>query len=175
MPLQDFMVHQLIQLAIQHDLPIQIHTGLQEGNENIISNADPTHLLNLFMEYQEAKFDIFHGSYPYISELAVIAKNFPNVYIDMAWLHIVSPYIARCALAEWLDTVPANKILGFGGDYVFVEGIYGHSVIARENIAWTLAEKIEKQGYTVTETKQLAANLLRNNALNLFFPDGIVT
>jgi len=172
-PLQDFMVHKLIQLAIKHNLPVQIHTGVQEGNENLITSANPTRLVNLFMEYKDAKFDILHGGYPYVDELAVIAKNFPNVYVDMAWLHIISPSVARRALSEWLDTVPSNKILGFGGDYRFVEGVYGHSVMARENIAWTLAEKVEDEGYSLKEAEQLAKKLLRDNASNLFFPRGL--
>ncbi|MDP3063302.1 MAG: hypothetical protein Q8O40_08860, partial [Chloroflexota bacterium] len=49
-PLQDYMMHQVIRAAIDAKLPIQIHTGLQEGNENIITNSDPTLLINLFVE-----------------------------------------------------------------------------------------------------------------------------
>ena len=168
-PLQDFMVHKIIQLAAEKRLPIQIHTGLQEGNENVITNSNPTHLINLFREYKEARFDIFHGSYPYTGELAVLAKNFPNVYIDMCWLHIISPLGARRALSEWLDTVPANKILGFGGDYLFIEGAYGHSVIARENIAKVLTEKVEDGEFTEKQAIRLAQRLLRDNAHDLFF------
>ena len=117
-PLQDFIVHKLIQLAVRKNLVIQIHTGLQEGNDNVLTNSDPTLLVNLFSEYKEAKFDIFHGAYPYTGELAALAKNFPNVYVDMCWLHIISPSRAREALTEWLDTVPSNKIFCFGGDYI---------------------------------------------------------
>jgi len=168
-PLQDFLLHKVIQLAAGKGLPIQIHTGLQEGNENVITNSKPTHLINLFREYEEAQFDIFHGSYPYTGELAVLAKNFPNVYIDMCWLHIISPLGARRALSEWLDTVPANKILGFGGDYLFIEGVYGHSVIARENITKVLAEKVEDGEFTEKQAIHLAQRLLRDNAHDLFF------
>jgi len=169
-PLQDFMVHKVIQLAARYGLPIQIHTGLQEGNENVITNSNPVHLINLFREYREAKFDIFHGAYPYTGELAVLAKNFPNVYIDMCWLHIISPQGARRALSEWLDTVPGNKILGFGGDYRFVEGVYGHSVIARENVARVLAEKVDDGEIAKEQAIHLAQRILRDNAYELFFP-----
>jgi len=170
-PLQDFMVHRVIQLAIEHRLPIQIHTGLQEGNENIITNSNPTHLTNLLMEYREAKFDIFHGGYPYTGELTALAKNFPNVYVDMCWLHIISPHVARSALSEWLDTVPGNKILGFGGDYRFVEGVYGHSVLAREGIGRVLVDKVENDGMSESEATYLAKRILRDNGRELFFPE----
>ena len=42
-----------------------------------------------------------------------------------------------------LDSVPANKIFGFGGDYRYPELSYGHLVIARRNIATVLAARVE--------------------------------
>jgi hypothetical protein len=167
-PLQDFVVHKLIQLAARKNLVIQIHTGLHEGNDNLLTNADPTQLTNLFSEYREAKFDIFHGAYPYTREVGVLAKNFPNVYLDMCWLHIISPSRARQALAEWLDTVPSNKIFGFGGDYIFAEGAYGHSMIARDNIARVLTERVDEGSLTVNEAIDLGKKLLYDNAYSFF-------
>ena len=57
-------MHQVIRQAIEHRRPIQIHTGLQEGNANVITNSHPAHLVNLFLQYPQARFDIFHASYP---------------------------------------------------------------------------------------------------------------
>ena len=135
---------------------------------NLVTNSNPTHLVNLFIDYGEAKFDILHGSYPYTAELATLAKNFHNVYVDLCWLHIISPSHARRALSEFLDTVPSNKILAFGGDYRFVEGVYGHAVIARQNVAKVLTEKVEEDGYEEMEAIHLAKRLLRDNAIELF-------
>jgi len=170
-PLQDFMVHEMIKLAIKHKLPLQIHTGIHEGNENIINNSNPTNLTNLFLEYKEAKFDIFHAGYPFLEETAAIVKNFQNVYVDLCWLHIISPSTARRVLYEWLDTLPVNKILGFGGDYTFIEGSYGHSVIARRNVTRVLQRKIDEGIITLDETIKIAKRLLRENAIELFFQE----
>jgi predicted TIM-barrel fold metal-dependent hydrolase len=167
-PMQDYLIHLAIQEAEKRGLPIQIHTGLHEGNENILSNSDPMNLVNLFMEYHDAKFDIFHGSWPYCGTLGALAKNYPNVYLDMSWMHIISPSRARSALSDWLDEVPANKILGFGGDYLMVEGAYGHSVIARNNISRVLTEKVDTGIYTIDEAKKYASWMLRENPKRLF-------
>ncbi len=167
-PLQDYIVHRIIQLAGEHGLPVQIHTGLQEGNENIIGNSNPTLLTNLFREYHEVKFDVFHAGYPYFRELAALAKNFSNVYPDLCWVHVISPTTARTILSEWLDTVPANKILAFGGDYRFVEGVYGHLVIARRNIAAVLQEKYSDDDLELKQVSYLASRILRQNAKELF-------
>jgi hypothetical protein len=83
-------------------------------------------------------------------------------------VHIISPWVARQALHEWIETVPANKILAFGGDYIFVEGAYAHARLARHNVAAVLAEKVEARYLTEDEAVSLAHKLLRENAVRLF-------
>ncbi|MCX5971733.1 MAG: amidohydrolase family protein [Coprothermobacterota bacterium] len=134
-PLSDWMMHFVCRVADDNQLVYQIHTGLQEGNGNVIYDSNPTLLTNLFLEYRQARFDLFHMGYPYVMELGNLAKNFRNVFIDMCWGHIISPEAARRAFFEWLDAVPANKISAFGGDYCFVDGVYGHQLLARQNVA----------------------------------------
>jgi len=167
-PLQDYMVHKILGLASRYRLPVQVHTGLQEGNLNLVSNSNPLHLANLFMEYYDVKFDVFHAAYPYVGELAVLAKNFPNVYLDLCWLHAVSSSSAKRVLNELLDVVPASKIIGFGGDYKHVEGVYGHSKIARRNVAEVLQEKVDRGRFTLDEAKMVAKMILHDNLLEVF-------
>ncbi|MDP3063963.1 MAG: amidohydrolase family protein, partial [Chloroflexota bacterium] len=165
---QDYMMHQVIRAAIDAKLPIQIHTGLQEGNENIITNSDPTLLINLFVEYREAKFDLFHGGYPYISEFCVLAKNFANVYPDLCWVHLISPDAGRRQLHELIETVPGNKILAFGGDALAVEETYAHAVMARQVVARVLSEKVEDGYMSEAEALKLARMMLRDNPARLY-------
>ncbi|MEM2154825.1 MAG: amidohydrolase family protein [Nitrososphaeria archaeon] len=167
-PLQNYMVHRILETASRYRLPVQVHTGLQEGNLNLVSNSNPLYLANLFIEYYNVKFDVFHGAYPYVRELAVLAKNFPNVYVDLCWLHAVSSYSAKYALNELLDMVPANKIIGFGGDYKHVEGVYGHSRLARRNVAEVLQDKVDRGRYSLEEAKNIAKMLLYDNLLEVF-------
>ncbi len=167
-PLQDYMMHQVIRAAIELELPLQIHTGLQEGNENIITNSNPTHLINLFIEYREAKFDLFHGGYPYIHEWATLAKTFANVYADLCWMYIISPEIGRRLLHELIETVPGNKIMAFGGDSMTVEIAYGHSRMARQVVARVLSEKVSEGYMKEDEAVILARRMLRDNPAALF-------
>jgi len=161
-------MHQAIRRAIDHNLPLQVHTGLQEGTGNLLLNSHPLQLVNLFLEYPEARFDLFHAGYPFQSELATLGKNFQNVYLDLCWVHVISPWVARQTLHEWLETVPANKIFAFGGDYIFVEGAYAHSRMARTNVAEVLAEKVSSGYLTEAEAFTLAHMLLRDNAIRFF-------
>ena len=166
--LQDFMMHHVCRLADARGLTFQIHTGLQEGNGNYIYHSDPTLLTNLFIEYANVKFDVFHIGYPYQQKLSALAKNFRNVFIDFCWVHVISPTAATRALVEYLDAVPANKISGFGGDYALVDAVYGHQYIARENVARALAAKVDEGVFDLDRARELARMILRDNPATLF-------
>lgn len=167
-PLQDYMFHQIIQRALAEGLPIQIHSGIHARNECMVTDSKPTYLINLFLEYRDAKFDIFHAGYPYVSELATIAKNFPNVYIDLCWVPLISPTVAKHALHEWLETIPVNKIFAFGGDCIHVEGAYAHSVMVRDVVAQVLTKRIENGYIDEKQAETIAKKILNENAYKFF-------
>ena len=167
-PLQDYMLHQILKRADQQNLIVQIHTGLQEGNGNILANSQPLLLTNLLLKYPNAHFDLFHIGYPFIGETCALAKNFANVSIDMCWSHIIAPVAARRALSEFIDAVPANKISAFGGDYLFVDGIYGHLQLARENVAAVLAEKVRGNVMAEDQAVLLGRQLFYDNPRRIF-------
>jgi predicted TIM-barrel fold metal-dependent hydrolase len=168
--LQDYVMYSLAQKALWHNLTVQVHTGMLEGNGNRIMNANPALLSELIINNPGTRFDLFHGGYPYGGELSAMAKMFPNVYLDMSWLHVISPSYAQRYMAEWLDAVPVSKLLGFGGDYLFIEGVYGHLQIAKENIARALADKVADGIFTMKEAVSYAEMILYSNAALLFKP-----
>jgi len=166
-PLQDYMMHRLLDLARATNTPVEFHTGLQSGDGNIIENANPALLANLFLKYRTVKFILFHGGYPFGGELSTLAKNFRNVYLDMCWLYIISPSYSERYLHEWLETVPANKIMAFGGDFLNVEGIYGHLLFARQVVANVLIAKVKDGYFTEAEALKIAQMILHDNAIQL--------
>jgi len=161
------MMHALLRLMDQRGLTMQVHSGIQEGNGNVIADSNPVNLTNCFLEYENVIFDIFHMGYPYTQELSNLAKNFRNVNIDMCWGHIISPEAARRALNEWLDAVPANKIIAFGGDYCFVDGVYGHQRLARDNVALVLASKVADGTFDLERAQQIAQWLFVDNPIRI--------
>ncbi len=167
-PLQDFLVHESVRFAQEHGLAYQIHTGLQAGYTNNITDSRPSHLINLISEYRRVPFVLFHGGFPYCREWGVIGKNFPNAYLDLCWMHIISPATTIQMLDEWLDYVPNNKIFGFGGDLHMVESIHGHLEIARDNIARALAVKVERGDLDKKTALEVAENMLFHNPNRVF-------
>jgi uncharacterized protein len=170
---QDFMMHYVLWLANKRGLTVQVHTGIQAQNGNHIKSADPRLLSNLFERYRDVRFDLFHIGYPYHIQMAVLAKNFPNVYLDMCWGHIVSPQASIEALHEWLNVVPLNKISAFGGDYTIIDTVYGHQYMAREHVAKVLAHRVDERLITMERAMKIARWLFHDNPAKLFPKMGI--
>jgi predicted TIM-barrel fold metal-dependent hydrolase len=166
--LEDYMFHCVMRIVDAHRIPVQVHTGIHAGNRNVITNTRPTHLINVFHLYPRIAFDLFHIGYPYQSELSALAKSFPNVHVDLCWAHVISPTVARRALDEYLDTIPVNKIFGFGGDYHYPELSYAHAIIARANIAEVLAGKTEQGACSEEDAYEVGRLLLADNARRFF-------
>ena len=168
---QNFMMHHILRVANRKGRAFQFHTGLHESYGSILRDSDPSHLTNLFLNYPEVRFDLFHMSYPFMGIAGALAKNHHNVFLDMCWANIISPMEASDWLARWLDAVPANKISAFGGDYCFLDGVAGHAAIARENISRALAVKVEQQVMDVEEAVALARHLFYYNPKRIFALD----
>ena len=166
--LQDFCLHRVLRAIEKTGRPLQVHTGLQEGNGNLWANSDPMLLSNLFLQYPDLKFDLFHIGYPNWQSVAALAKNLPNVYIDMCWAHIISPETCVAAIMEYTDSVPSNKVSAFGGDYCMVDTVYGHQLMARQNVSRALANKVDRSVFDVETACQLARRMLVENPANLF-------
>jgi predicted TIM-barrel fold metal-dependent hydrolase len=110
---------------------------------------------------------LFHGGYAFTSETAVLAKNFPNVYLDFFWLPLISPEVAKRALSEWIETVPGSK-LAWGGDCQHVGECYGHVLYAKQVVSEVLAEKVESGYFSQEVASDLARIIFRENVWQLY-------
>jgi len=165
---QDFMMHEVLRAANKRGLVYQFHTGFQVGQGNDQARYDPLLLNNLFLEYRNVKFDIFHAGYPHFYQLGALTKQFPNVYADLCWTHIISPLDARTALRSWLSTAPMCKLLGFGDDVHGIEAVAGHLAVARENICAALSAEINEGLRSFEECVEILWRILYQNPVELF-------
>jgi len=165
--LEDHIIHFLAAVAGDLDQVFQIHTGVQ-GNWCVIPDSDPMHLLPLLHAHRNTKFDLFHAGYPYSRELGMIAKHCGNVWLNMAWMYVITMEGSRQTLSEWIDLVPGDRLLGFGSDVGYPEMVYGHLVMARSCLADVLATKVERDFLGETTAFSLVHQMLRDNAMTLY-------
>lgn len=171
MEVQNYMIHYLVRRAGEEGMPFQFHTGMQALNENTIRNSDPLKLNPLFLKYGDNKFTMLHGGYPFCREAGVVAKKFPNVYLDFSWLPQIGYAAAKQAAREWFDLVPMNKMT-WGGDCRHVENSYSAVLLFRRLMYEVLSEKI-KDNYLNEETaEQMVERIMYKNAVEIYALEG---
>ena len=164
---EDFAFHFVIQKAIELQLPVQIHTGLLAWNTTYLPYCNPTQLNGLFLRYPECRFVLFHGGYPYSDELGVLAKTFPNVFLDLCWLPWISMELTKRFLQIWLEIVPTNKFM-WGGDAHRAECVHGHWLQAQQAVIEILGEKVKRGALDRQTAVRIVRGIFRENARSLF-------
>jgi len=164
-PLRDYLTEQLLRLAAEQNLVVAVHAGMWGDFRELASH----HMIPVFARNPKTRFDLYHMGMPDVRTTGVIGKNFPNVWLNLAWTHVISPVMTRAALDEYIDLVPMNKITAFGGDYGKpVEKVYGHLVMAREDIAMVLGRRVDAGLMTEQQAITVARQWFFDNPMELY-------
>ncbi|MEW5873144.1 MAG: amidohydrolase family protein [Chloroflexota bacterium] len=172
-PLNDFLFHEFMRFAGQLKLPVQLHTGQLASVYGRVERANAAGLATALELHRGVRFDLFHGNWPYMGDLLFLGRNYPNVSIDLCWLHIIDPAYAIELMQRAVLTMPHTKMHAFGGDYGDVpEFTLAHLQIARQNIAAALAGLVEGGWLSQDQALSIARDWLYNNP-NRFFDLGL--
>ena len=167
-PLHDYLAHRIIERAEAFNVPVQVHTGHLAGNWGDIRCGDPTPLVPVFQKYRNVKFDLFHAAWPYSEFIGAVAKEFPNVWIDLCWAWAMNPVQMERILDEWLSCVPCNKIFGFGADASSPFSVVGYAHQARSGIANVMEKKLGTGEYDLDTAMFVSRRIMSENACEIF-------
>jgi hypothetical protein len=171
-PISDYLFHEYMRFARELKLPVQLHTGHMAGVYNRVDKTNAVYLTPVLELHRQVRFDLFHGNWPYLGDLLFLGKNYPNVSLNLCWLHIIDPAYAIEMLERAVLTMPHSKIHGFGGDYGDEpEFVAAHLQIARQNIAAALTNLVEGGWLQEEQALSIAKDWLFNNP-NRFFSLG---
>jgi predicted TIM-barrel fold metal-dependent hydrolase len=159
-------VHELAaEWASRHALPVQIHTGMLSGNtyRQQMDEIYAHRLESYIARHPETAFDIFHLGFPQWEEGMVLARRYPNVYVNLCWLTSISESLTHTILETVLEAVPLNKIL-WGGGTQSPEMAYGVLTLFR-----SILERVLYIKDIPDEPKEeIADKLLWKNASKLY-------
>lgn len=158
---QDWVVHECCQRADDRAWPHQIHVGTHN-----LEHSSPLPLETLARRYGKMKLVLLH-CWPFIEESGWLAKHLPNVYLDICWQNILNPEFFRESLTAWLNYMPWHKIM-CSHDATSIEMAAGASLFLREILAERLPVLAKSAGLDDAALNDIAANLLRNNAVYVY-------
>lgn len=168
-PLRSYITDRAISIAGRHNLVVAVHTGYWGDFRDL----HPLHMIPLLIKHPDVRFDIYHLGYPWVRDTLMLGKGFANVWLNFCWTHIISQKFAMDGLDEAIDLVPVNKILAFGGDYraSAVEKVYGHLVMAKEDISRVLAKRLEDGTLKEKQAEYMIKKWFRDNPVELYSLD----
>ena len=167
--LRDHLLCRALELAIAHDVPMQIHTGMGDYEVNL-PLCRPSYLMDLlrFPVYRACRVLLVHGGYPYTREAGYMAGVLPRVYLDLSEGIPFAGGAARSIVAEALEMTPLHKIC-YGSDGYSVPEINFTSALAgKQAVARALDDLVADGLLGAADAQQAAGLILAGNGRELY-------
>jgi uncharacterized protein len=159
----DFMFNWFCQLNMELEIPFQIHTGLAS-----ISGSNPMLFEPVIRRYPEIRFVLFHAGFPWYNEIAGLAHNYNNIFIDMVWAPIISTSAAVQALRQFIEISQTSKLIGWGSDTWTSEEAVGAVLAWKYVVIKVLSEMVASAYIDLKKAEALAKKLMFKNNAELY-------
>lgn len=166
-PLDDYLTDYMTGIAAEKGILVFFHVGIHAWNENSVESVHASYLESLIRRHPKAKFILLHCGMPFVDDAIILCKYYRNVFLNMTWCHIIDREQSKMCVKKFIELLPISKIMGFGGDYIYPQQVYGHMQFAIENIASALWELVEKKEITEKDALQIAKKWLYENPKNI--------
>ncbi len=168
--LENFLVRRACQYAADNDLPVQMHVGMGHPEPGmVVGNGSPFLLEPLLQtrSLNRLKICLLHGAYPFSSDLASLVQTYGNLYLDFSWMPYLHHAYLRSKLTEWLEILPANKLL-FGSDAGAPEFHVAAAFYARQSLNHVLHDGVERGVWNASQVEWLARRILWENTAEAY-------
>lgn len=167
--LRDHLLCRALELCLEHDVPMQIHTGMGDFEVNLVL-CRPAYLMDLlrFPTFRACRVLLVHTGYPYHREAAYMANVLPRVYCDL------SEGIPFAGNAAWeivrgvLAMAPLSKICYGSDGYTLPEINYTSAKLGKQAVAEVLVELVAARMLTQADAEAAAGMILAGNARELY-------
>jgi uncharacterized protein len=170
--LRDHLLCRALELCMEHDVPMQIHTGMGDFEVNLVM-CRPAYLMDLlrFPAYRACRVLLVHTGYPYHREAAYMANVLPRVWLDL------SEGIPFAGNAAWdivrgvLAMAPLTKVCYGSDGYTLPEINYTSAKLGKQALAAVLTELVDDGMLCQSDAETAAGSILAGNARALYRMD----
>ncbi|KAI9439464.1 amidohydrolase 2 [Russula earlei] len=166
--LNDLVVRVTLEVAAEHGIPVQFHTGLGDADITL-TRASPAHLQPLIASNPRTTFVLLHGSYPYTREAGYLTAMYKNVYLDMGEVFpMLSGAGQESLIRQVLELTPTNKVMWSSDGHWWPESYYLGSFQARRALSSVLRDAVEADELTEDEAARVAKDILFHTANRVY-------
>ena len=161
----------LLERCAELDIPLHLHTGSTgfKGRTDFYT-LDPI-LMAPFLKnprYLKTKIVLLHESFPYTRHAAMMACNFPNVYLDLSQTLPWQPLLFSRCLEDALSVTPHDKIMLGTGQHWYAEMVWLAAYIAKRSLARVMGTFVEDGLLSGAQARRSARMVLSGNAHALY-------
>ena len=159
-----------LEKCIQHDIPIQVHTGVGDAPVLDLRRANPLHLFAILGDdyFRKGKIVLLHGGYPYLAEARSMVNMYPNLWVDLSEVIPFASIGLERRLMELLEMAPTTKIL-YGSDCCYIPEIAWFSAIYFKRCLGKVLDGLVTDGLMAPDhAATTAAQILSENARELY-------
>ena len=121
-----------------------------------------------FHRFPGARFDLMMASDVLAHEVAVLARQFTNVYVSGYWWHNFFPPTIEKNVSMRLQVVPMTKFGGFLCDAYYAEWTYGKLQVVSKAMASAFAHLIEAGYYEEEDVPPILKQILHDTPRDLY-------
>ncbi|KMZ58598.1 hypothetical protein ZOSMA_75G00310 [Zostera marina] len=172
----DYIFKCSLKVALQFNLPMQIHTGFGDTNSDL-KKCNLLLLRELLEDkrFSKCRFVLLHASYPFSKEASYLASIYSQVYLDIGLtVNKISVHGMKSSIKEILELAPINKVMFSSGGYAFPETFYLGVKRARDVIYSVLTDACDDGDLTIPEAIRAAEGIFNKNALNFYKSDKFI-
>lgn len=171
--LYHFLLMRAIEVAREIEVPVQIHTGLGDSDEDLLE-SNPLLLKSLFenKSFSSVKFVLLH-CYPFVPEAAHLAAIYPNVYMDLSLACFLVSANIETMLTEAISLAPVSKILTGTDGHTAPETHWYGALSLKRGLSAVLNQLIEKDFLDYAQAMRIAADILHGNSRQLYKLEGL--
>jgi hypothetical protein len=169
--LDDYIAAHIFSLASKYKMNVIFHCGIAAWNKNYVKYTHTSGMEWLFNTFPDVNFVILHAGYPFFDEAVLLARYYPNVYLNMTWDHIIDREKSINIMKTYVEMLPTNKVHAFGGDYFYPQQIAGHLKFAKENIYIAFDDMIRKGIMNLEDAKKVIYDWLYANPKAFYFKE----
>lgn len=167
--LRDHLLCRALELAMEHDVPMQIHSGMGDFEVNLVY-CRPAFLMDLLRApaFRACRVILIHGGYPYVREAAYMANVLPRVYCDVSEGIPFAGHAARAIFSEALELAPVSKIVYGSDGYALPEINYTSAKLGKQALAQVLDGLVADSMIDASDVMEIATMILGGTARELY-------
>jgi predicted TIM-barrel fold metal-dependent hydrolase len=172
-PLYHFLLAESFAFAGEQNLPVQIHSGLGDRDQDILT-ANPACMRALLEQKRFARTTfVFLHCYPFVKEAAYLCSLYQNVYMDISLIGFNASPAVPSAFHDALSLSPSSKILAATDGHSLPETYWYGASSTRKGLTLALKKLIHENYLDEAEADKVAARILHANAREIYNLHGL--